>query len=358
MTYRIAFEFGEAFAFGVDEDTLLRGALRAGLGFPNDCGVGGCGNCRFELVSGDMETLWAEAPGFSERERKRGRRLACQSKPVSDCVVKVRLGDEYRLAVPAARFSATLTARRDAIAPGMGGFAFRTEALARFLAGQFAILRPPGVEGWRAYSMSNLPNDEGEWRFVVRRTLGGKGSNAMFDALGIGGAVAIDAPYGRAHWRNDNAREVVCVAGGSGIGPIASIVQAALADGGARRIHVFEGARTEADLCFRKLVPDEAPALVYTPALSDEAEEAHGRERAASSTPRSRPIPFGREPRLYFAGPPPMVEAMNDLLVMRWRVPLGQIHTDKFFDERSSLQRPRIDDRACQRAHRSPRREG
>jgi len=26
-----------------------------------------------------------------------------------------------------------------------------------------------------------------------------------------------------------------------------------------------------------------------------------------------------------------MVEAMNDLLVTRWRAPLGQIHTDKFF---------------------------
>jgi len=33
----------------------------------------------------------------------------------------------------------------------------------------------------------------------------------------------------------------------------------------------------------------------------------------------------------YFAGPTPMVEAMNDLLVTRWRAPLGQIHTDKFF---------------------------
>ena len=72
MTYRIAFESGEAFAFPPSEDTLLRGALRAGLGFPNECGVGGCGNCRFELVSGEMETLWAEAPGLSERERKRG----------------------------------------------------------------------------------------------------------------------------------------------------------------------------------------------------------------------------------------------------------------------------------------------
>ncbi len=331
MTYRIAFESGEAFVFGAEEDTLLRGALRAGLGFPNDCGVGGCGNCRFELVSGDMETLWAEAPGLSERERKRGRRLACQAKPASDCVVKVRLADEYRPAVPAARLRATLTARRE-IAPGMGEFVFRTEAPARFLAGQFAILRPPGVEGWRAYSMSNLPNDQGEWRFVVRRTPGGKGSNAMFDALRVGDALVIDAPYGRAHWRNDNARDVVCVAGGSGIGPIASIVQAALADGGARRIHVFEGARTEADLCFRKLVPEEAPALVYAPALSAEPEGGAwaGARGFVHAHVEAHAFPAATT-EFYFAGPPPMVEAMNDLLVMRWRAPLGQIHTDKFF---------------------------
>ncbi len=331
MTYRIAFESGEAFAFGAGEDTLMRAALRAGLGFLNDCGVGGCGNCRFELVSGDIETLWAEAPGLSERERKLGRRLACQSRPRSDCVIKVRLADEYRPAIPAARLTATLTEMRE-IAPGMGEFVFRTEAPARFLAGQFAILHPPGVEGARAYSMSNLPNGEGEWRFVVRRTPGGRGSNAMFDALRVGEALAIDAPYGRAHWRSDNARDVVCVAGGSGVGPIASIVQAALGDGRAREIHVFEGARTEADLCFRKLVPEDAPALVYAPALSAEAEASAwaGARGFVHALVEARAFPI-ETTECYFAGPPPMVEAMNDLLVMRWRAPLGQIHTDKFF---------------------------
>ena len=107
----------------------------------------------------------------------------------------------------------------------------------------------------------------------------------------------IDAPYGRAHWRSDNARDVVCVAGGSGVGPIASIVQAALSDGRAREIHVFEGARTEADLCFRKLVPDETPALVYAPALSAEAGgRAPGRARAASSMRMSRRTPFRSKP--------------------------------------------------------------
>ena len=331
MTIRIQFESGEAFVFSADEDTLLRGALRAGLGFPNDCGVGACGNCRFELVSGAMETLWAEAPGLSERERKRGRRLACQSRPVGDCVVKVRLADDSRPPVATGRFPAILTAMRE-IAPGMGEFVFRTEAPARFLPGQFAILHPPGVAGARAYSMSNLPNEQGEWRFVVRRTPGGRGSNAMFDALRPGETSTIDAPYGRAWFRNDNARDVVCVAGGSGVGPIASIVQAALRDGAQRRIHVFEGARTEADLCFRKLVPDEAPALVYAPALSAEPDGGAwaGARGFVHAHVEAHAFPV-ETTEFYFAGPPPMVEAMNDLLVMRWRAPLDQIHTDKFF---------------------------
>ena len=331
LTYRIEFESGEAFAIADDEDSLLRGALRAGLGFPNDCGVGGCGNCRFDLVSGDMETQWLEAPGLSERERRRGRRLACQSKPTSDCIVKVRLADEYRPVVATARLRATLIARRE-VAPGMGEFVLRTAEPARFLPGQFAIVHPPGVQGVRAYSMSNLPNEDGEWRFVIRRASGGKGSNAMFDRLAVGDALTLDGPYGRAYWRDDNPRDVVCVAGGSGIGPIVSIALAALAEGSARRILVFEGARTRGDLCFRKLVRDEARSLVYTPVLSAEPEGSSwrgGRGFVHAEVERSA-FPVDNT-EFYFAGPPPMVEAMNDLLVMRWRAPLGQIHTDKFF---------------------------
>jgi len=331
MSHRIQVESGEAFAITEEEDSLLRGALRAGLGFPNDCGVGGCGNCRFELVSGAMETLWAEAPGLSERERRRGRRLACQSKPSSDCMVKVRLDDEYRPVVETARFRGTLTARRE-IAPGMGEFLFRTAEPAHFLPGQFAIVHPPGAEGARAYSMSNLPNNAGEWRFVVRRMPGGLGSNAMFNRLQIGDVLTLDGPYGRAYWRNDNARDVVCVAGGSGIGPIASIAQAALAEGGQRRLHVFEGARAETDLCFRKLVDPQGAALSYTPVLSAEAggSDWAGARGFVHAEVERNAFPV-EATEFYFAGPPPMVEAMNDLLVLRWRIPLGQIHTDKFF---------------------------
>jgi toluene monooxygenase electron transfer component len=32
----------------------------------------------------------------------------------------------------------------------------------------------------------------------------------------------------------------------------------------------------------------------------------------------------------YFAGPPPMVEAVQQLLMVQHRVPFGQVHFDRF----------------------------
>ena len=47
------------------DDTLLRAAQRAGIGFPYECNVGSCGNCKFELIEGEVQTAWSEAPGLS-----------------------------------------------------------------------------------------------------------------------------------------------------------------------------------------------------------------------------------------------------------------------------------------------------
>jgi toluene monooxygenase electron transfer component len=76
-------------------DTLLRAAQRAGLGFPYECNVGSCGNCKFELVEGEVHATWALAPGLSDKDRQRKRHLGCQSQPRSDCVVKLRLLPRY-----------------------------------------------------------------------------------------------------------------------------------------------------------------------------------------------------------------------------------------------------------------------
>lgn len=329
--HRIQLDGGPCFEADADEDALLRGALRAGVGFPHECSVGGCGACRFELLSGQVETLWSEAPGLSERDRRRGKRLACQTRPLGDCTIRVRCDDAFRPAVPARRSTAQLLERR-ALTTDLSEFTFRIADAAEFRAGQYALLYPPGVQGARAYSMSNLPNREGLWQFMVRRTPGGLGSNALFDRVAVGDTVALDGPYGQAYLRAGD-RDVVCIAGGSGLGPMLSIARGVLAESGSRRVHFFHGVRSQADLgAVRALDEISSPRLDATTVLSA-PEPAPAWEGATgfihAEVERALASQLGQFD-FYFAGPPPMIEAVQNLLMVQHLVAFDRIHFDRF----------------------------
>lgn len=81
--------------FCEEGDTLLRAGLRQGLGLAYECNVGACGSCKFDLVEGEVADLFPEAPGLRPKEREKGKRLACQCVPLSNCTIKIRGGPEY-----------------------------------------------------------------------------------------------------------------------------------------------------------------------------------------------------------------------------------------------------------------------
>lgn len=329
--HRITVEGGPSFEMGPQEDCLLRGALRAGLPFPYECSVGGCGTCRFDLVDGGMHTLWAEAPGLSARERQRGRRLACQSVPQGDCTIRLRLGDGPAAPVAARRHIAELVARRR-ITADLAEFTLRLPQPAAFLPGQYALFHLPGVTGARAYSMSNASGAGGEWRFIVRRVPGGAGSTTLFDDLAPGRRIEIDGPYGHAYLR-DGERDLVCVAGGSGLGPMLSVARGLQESPGTRRLHFFLGLRSQADLgACDELAGVRGPRLTLHTVLSAPRPDlpwggATGFVHAAVESFLDAQAP---DHDFYLAGPPPMIEAMQDLLVIRRRVPLERIRFDRF----------------------------
>jgi len=78
--------------------------------------------------------------------------------------------------------------------------------------------------------MSNLPNSKGEWRFQIRKVPNGKSTDFLFNHISQADVIEIDAPYGMAYVR-DNARNIVCVAGGSGLAPMVSIARGASEQG-------------------------------------------------------------------------------------------------------------------------------
>jgi len=318
------------------EDTLLQGGLRAGLGMSYECSVGACGSCKFELLSGEVETLWNEAPGLSPRDVKKGRRLACQSRALGDCLIKAHLSDSSKPSFPPRRHTVRLV-RAEAVTHDMRQFTFIGEEVAAFLPGQYALLSLPGVPGVRAYSLSNIANPDGTWEFIVRRVLGGRGTTCLFDHVELGAEIVLDGPYGLAHLRPDIPRDVVCLAGGSGLAPMLSIMRGlslSKAWGGAA--HFFYGGRTVADICGESMLqalPAFGSRIFYHPIVSS-LEDRQSWDGPVGYVHDLVLQTLDKELGLYeyyMAGPPAMIHALTETLCLQHSVPPEQIHFDRFF---------------------------
>ena len=163
------------------------------------------------------------------------------------------------------------------------------------------------------------------------------------DAL-KGARLGVFGPLGHATFSAGVPKHVLCVAGGSGIAGMMSILALAC---GANHFtgwdgHVFFGVRTARDgffldelEAFRACVP----RLSITIALSDEDVSSELRERYPAfafargfvhAVAGERMKDRFADVRAYVAGPPPMVDASLRLLLREARLPAADIRYDKF----------------------------
>lgn len=335
--YRICLTDGGPEFTCMPGDTVLRAALRSGVGLPYECGSGGCGACRVQLKSGELENLWPQAPGLTARSSDRGFRLACQSLPHSDCMITVRAPLRSGTEQPPRKHAAVLTSKV-ALTHDITEFGFLTPNAADFIPGQFALLSLPGVTGDRAYSMSNLPNEQGLWRFIIKRMVNGAGGRILFDELSIGDSITLDGPYGLSHLRTDSPRDIVCIAGGSGLSPMLSILSAAASiEPRARRLNLFYGGRRPADLGASAIFASDPllrERVTCINAISDlscpdpwDGERGFVHEVARRHLETENGDPASND--YYFCGPPAMADAVQSML-FELKVPVSQMFYDRF----------------------------
>lgn len=101
---------------------------------------------------------------------------------------------------------------------------------------------------WRVYSVANAPSKEGLLEFHVRALGAGWVSSALVRRLKPGDMIRIAAPMGSMTLDRRSTKDVVCIAGGTGLAPVKALVQELTRYNRTRWVHVFFGAKDRDDL--------------------------------------------------------------------------------------------------------------
>ena len=375
-------------------ERILYAALRAGVGVPYECATGSCGTCKARARPGTIEDIWPEAPGLAGLKRERGEFLMCQGAALGDC----------EILVPSRIEADTGGVRRPRHLPGtlvdirpltrdVTAFRVTLDRTVAFDAGQFAVLAVPGLAGYRAYSMVNFAARTDRLEFVIKHKPGGGFSDWLVpdrsnltrnveeireripgsgstagpapgradnplcgrDARAprtaetapgeASGALDVFGPLGKATWRPEEDQDLLCIAGGSGIAGMMSILSHAASSGHfeRRRGNVFFGVRSREDVFFAgelaSLVESAAGRLSVTIAFSEESTAARDpriprcidvAQGFVHTVAGKRMAGAWNGPIAFVAGPPPMVDATLRMLITEARLPTSDVRYDKF----------------------------
>src|SRR6267143_919249 len=262
-------------------ESVLYAGLRAGVPLPYECATGTCGTCKARLVSGRLLDGWPEAPGRKHLKPEQGEFLMCQCAAESDVTLQVA-----QLINAAERGGCRLD-------------------------------------------------------FVAKRKPGGGVSEWLFGARRDGEPLVLFGPLGAATFYPTLGRNLLCIAGGSGIAGMMSILARAAGERYFVRYRgwVFFGVRTLRDAFFLDELSSYTPGVSITVALSDEQVPAtatrrwpalafaHGLVHEAAGKAMAGKY---ENVRAYVAGPPPAVDAALRMLLLEAKLTSDNIRYDKY----------------------------
>jgi NAD(P)H-flavin reductase/hemoglobin-like flavoprotein len=203
-----------------------------------------------------------------------------------------------------------------------------------YRAGQYASIESdyhPRV--WRVYSMANAPRPDNTMDFHVRAVGAGWLSGALVRRARVGDRIRIAAPMGSMTVDPRSDRNIVCIAGGTGLGPIKALVDELTRTNRIRWVHVFVGARESDDLYdlddFKRLSVD-FPWLTVTPVVSDDDPTWVGERGGVADVVRANG-PWN-DHDMFVSGPAAMVHYTLGILA-EMGVPSVRIKYDAFGDQ-------------------------
>jgi CDP-4-dehydro-6-deoxyglucose reductase len=270
MSYQVTVQpSGRQFVAEADE-TILDAALRQGLTMPYGCKDGACGACKGHVQSGSVDHGKAQAHALKDEEKAAGMALYCCAKPQSDLVIEckqITSGTQIPVKTLPSRIE-----KLERLAPDVIELHLRLPASERlqFLAGQYIdILLKDGRK--RSFSLANAPHDDALLQLHIRHVPGGLFTDQLFSTLKVRDILRFNGPHGSFYLREDSARPMILLAGGTGFAPIKAIVEHAIAENCQRPMFIYWGAKARIDL-YQNALPEAWAAqhanFRYVPVLS------------------------------------------------------------------------------------------
>ncbi|WP_288392530.1 2Fe-2S iron-sulfur cluster-binding protein [uncultured Herbaspirillum sp.] len=307
-------------------DNLLDALQANGVPVSYSCRAGRCGTCRCKLIEGRVLESAGDAKLTNPGEGSHV--LACMSVITESCVVEIPEPDEIVMH-PARILKTTVVALED-LTHDIKRVVLKSNKPLSFSPGQYALLQFT-PEHIRPYSMAGLPEDD-TLEFHLRQVPGGRVTGYVFQQLKLGDQVRVSGPMGTAYLRKKHEGPLLCIAGGTGLAPVLSIVRAATALKMTNPIHLYFGVRSSRDLY----------GLDWLQALAHSNPNLHLHIVLATNEPGQRyrvglvtdAVAADWQDlsgwRAYLCGAPPMVEAAT-LIAKSKGIAMEHIYADAFY---------------------------
>lgn len=324
--------------------SILEAALAQGIAFPHSCTVGTCGACKCRLLSGRIREITNFGYVLSAEELRSNVVLACQAGAKTDVVLDVP-GLEAKRLHPAADFTARITATAD-LTHDIKRVTLSLDRPLRFDAGQYVQLSTPAIFGARAYSLAMAPAADGNQtiELFIRRVPEGEFTELLFAGHLAELPIRVHGPAGN-FWLRDSRAPMICIAGGSGLAPLVSMLQDAASRQVGRNCVLLFGARTQADLYARDAIDAIAAqwngAFSFVPVLSDAGDDGSwpgARGLVTEQIAAAGAALIAADTEAYLCGPPPMIDTALPVLT-GLGIAHEHIHFDKFLDGSHGLAR-------------------
>ncbi len=313
---------------------LLATLMEEKLFIPSACGGrGSCGFCKVKVETDIGDYLATELPWIETAEQKENIRLSCQVKVKKDIAITIPEElfnvKEYRTGVVSLK---DLTHDIKEVV-----LRLLEPAEIKLKPGQYIQFQVPEYELtsesiYRAYSVASPPSSKNQIELEIRLVPNGICTTYVHKHLKAGDMVNINGPYGEFFLRDSN-RDIVFIAGGSGMAPVKAILLDMAEKNSTRKARYFFGAQTVRDLFLLEEMRELERRLAdfrFIPALSGPRPEDNWQgETGLITEVLDKHLANTENLEAYLCGSPGMINACVNVLTARG-LPEELIFYDKF----------------------------